>query len=748
MTYVLARAGTSPLDLLRFAAYAGLSLVLPGTLVYRALMARSRWDQPGPGRAARPRSLPGDLAMGTAVGLVLELCAWAVFSWLDLRSLVVAWPVPVVVAFAAVPRLRRHWRAPAGSVRAPLGWSWAVAGVVCLFTAYLAAVFIDRNPILPTSEHTRQYLDLAYQLSLAGEAKHSIPLNLPQVAGEPLYYHWFGYVHMAMMSMVGGIDLPVVALRFAVPGLCALAAVLTAVAGWRISRRPYVGALAATLFFVIAEFNFVHPVTFPFGTQATFVVWHGMSMTYSWVLLIAAIIVLAEVVSHSPSGEVGGQPVPRGVWVLATALLLASSGAKASSLPVIGIGLALTAVALLVPPGRAGGWAGIRAALPGPVIWAGVATVAAQLFALAVLYRFNSYGTSPALMRGLGNYWNRGPERPGVGVLVMVGVFLAFVLSLLLRTAGIVPLLWLRRGRLSPEQWLLVGGGIAGPLLYLVLHQPSGGEEYFTRAGFAFGVLASAWGYALVWDRARLGTRSKWALGVGTLIYAGALVLIQLRYARPAPADDVYSPVLPILGWAGVLLATGAVVALWWRLVSRSWAPLRGRGALVALTAVLAAGAPGLVMDSYKSLQAPNGGAYAPILLPASRVEAARWVRDHSDPDDIIATNVHCLTYRGQVCDARSFWLSAYAERSVLVEGWGFAPRLSGTGLGPFWDPELLALNDAAIYETTEGNLAGLRDRGVRWIVVDREVSQESPALAELARLRFDNGRLAVYQLP
>jgi hypothetical protein len=31
--------------------------------------------------------------------------------------------------------------------------------------------------------------------------------------------------------------------------------------------------------------------------------------------------------------------------------------------------------------------------------------------------------------------------------------------------------------------------------------------------------------------------------------------------------------------------------------------------------------------------------------------------------------------------------------------------------------------------------------------VVDRTVRHESPALAQLARSRFDNGRLAVYEL-
>src|SRR5690606_18064455 len=296
----------------------GLAVILPGTLVYRSLRPRAM-------------TLAEDLAMGAAVGLVLELAAWTVFSALDVRGAVWLWPAFVVVVFAAVPRLRRHWRG-GDYVAVPVGWSWTVAGVVAFFTAYLAAVFIDRNPILPPSERTLQYIDLPYQLSLAGMAKHTFPPELPQVAGEPLHYHWFAYAHMAMTSMVGGIDLPVVALRFAVPGLCALAIVLTAVVGWRVSGRPYVGAVAAVLFFGVGEFNFTHPVTMPFGTQATFVIWHGISMTYSWVLLIAAIAPLAAIVASVGEGAarraLGRDPftalnvkrVPLHAWGLAALL--------------------------------------------------------------------------------------------------------------------------------------------------------------------------------------------------------------------------------------------------------------------------------------------------------------------------------------------------------------------------------------------------------------------------------------------
>ena len=701
---VLVSADTAPVDLLRYAAYVVLALLLPGTLVYRSLRRI-------------PHSLVDDLAMGLAVGLALELPAWALASVLDLRGVLWLWPLAVVVPFAVAPRLRRHWRV-SGYAPAPLGWSWTVAGVVAFFTTYLSSVFLRRNPILPTGEGTRQYLDLAYQLSLAGEAKHQFPLHVPQVAGEPLDYHWFAHAHMASTSLIAGIDLPVVALRLAIPALSALAILLTAVVGWRITGKPFVGAVAAVLFFAVGEVNFTDPVTFPFGTQVTFAVWHGMSMIYSWVLLLALIGVLARIVSSSSEWR---------DYVLAALLMLASSGAKASSLPVVAVALLVTAVALL--------FAGRR--IPWAVVVAGLLAAAAQLAATAVLFRFKSYGLA---VQPFFSFERLTAATPAVLVVV------AFLVNLELRTAGIVPLAWIRRGRLDAAQWFLLGGAVAGPVIYLALESPSDNNQYFTRAGFTFAVLLSAWGYALVLEQARLSRAATVALAVGSAAFVVLLVGLQFVFAGPAPPAD---PLLPLLEWTLLLASVGLVfAAIWGALRPRYRAAVRGRGGVVALTAVLLVGAPGLVMDMRTSERSPNGGAYATVALPRSRVDAARWVRDHSAPGDVLATNVHCLaTGPNGYCDPRSFWLSAYAERRVLIEGWAFAPRVSETSDWTFWDPDLLRRNDAAFTAPTPAGLAFLRDRGVKWLVVDRRVGQESPELAALATLHYDNGRLAVYEL-
>ncbi|MEV0268761.1 hypothetical protein AB0H43_08310 [Hamadaea sp. NPDC050747] len=718
MTALVLAAGTPVAEVARYCAYAVWAVVLPGTLVYRALRPT-------------PRTLVEDVAMGAAVGLTLELVAWAVFSALEVRFLLPGWPLLVVVVFLT-KRLRRHWR-PVGLTPVSLGWAWSLAAIVIFWTLYLYVVFLARNPVIPTSEETRQYLDLSYQLSLAGEAKNHLPLHVPQVAGEPLNYHWFAYAHMAMASLVGGTDLAAVSLRFAVPALCALTIVLTAVVGARISRRPWAGVVAAALFFTVGEVNFTDPVTMPFGTQATFVIWHGMSMIYSWALLVALIGVLVAIITGEWRSWRG--------YLLAALLIAASSGAKASSLPVALAALLLVAVVQVVRTKR----------IPWPVVLLGVLALAGQFFATAVLYRFQTYATDINVFGSLAVFYGppAGEERGWwEQAAITTGVFAAFLLNLELRQAGIVPLLWRSRLRLEPAQWLLLGGALGGVAAYLLLRQLSDGQQYFARAGFAFGVLLSAWGYVEVFERARLSARARWYLGVFAGGLAVATVLAQVAFAGPSTGQRPFDPAVPILRWTFFLLLCGLAGAIVWYALRGSRPGLRGKGGLVVLTAILVIGAPGLVMDMVKSARSPNGGAYYNTTMPRSRVLAARWVREHSRPDDVLATNVHCLpvAYLGR-CDPRSFWLSAYAERRVLVEGWTFAPRIAGDALKPFWDQALLDRNDRVFTDPTPEDLAALKADGVRWLVVDARSGEVSPELAAYADLRHTEGPVSVYEV-
>lgn len=754
----LVATDTALTDIAKYAFYAVWGVVLPGTLVFRSLRRR-------------PFTLVEDLALGAVTGLVLELVAWAVFMALGIGSVALLWPLAVVIPFAAIPGLRRHWRV-SGYTKVPVSWSWAVSGTVALTTGYLYKTYLARNPILPTGDGTRQFLDIPYQMSLAGNAKHNFPLTLPQVSGEPLEYHWFSFVHEAMTSMVGHIDLPVVQLRLMLPALCALTMVVTAVVAWRLSGRAWAGPVAALLIFAIGEFNGT-PAWTPFGSpQTTLMVWASISMTYSQPLLLALIAVAGEGLRRRAADD----PIPafgsRAVYVLVAMFALASCAAKATSIPVALAGLALAGLVVLIQTRR----------IPWAIVIMGALVGATQFFSLAVIFRFKSYGLEVAPFSNLERSW-ADPDnvRSSTTTLVVASlVVYAFLLNTQLRMAGAIPLMWRSRMKLDAVQWFLLGGTVAGPAVYLLLN--GWNSSYFTHAGLAFGVLLSAWGYAEAFDRAKLSKGGKWALGTGSVAFvlflSWAVVFHGVAWQQrvnqaitdlgpgrgsflkafvfpgpgAGPGTGTASGLTAMIAAGLLACAAAAVGAVVWWLVSKRVSALRGRGGIIVLTGALLLGTPTLVNDLRTPGYDPT--VWGSLPLPAGKVNAARWVRSHSAPADVIATNEHCwspndwATPQADCPNRQAFVLSGYSERSVLVEGWAFAPRVMGSGSGEFWDQELLAKNDAAFTNPTPGLLAELRDEhGVRYLFVNRRIAPESPRLGELAGKVFDNGRIGIYEL-
>jgi hypothetical protein len=102
--------------------------------------------------------------------------------------------------------------------------------------------------------------------------------------------------------------------------------------------------------------------------------------------------------------------------------------------------------------------------------------------------------------------------------------------------------------------------------------------------------------------------------------------------------------------------------------------------------------------------------------------------------------------------------VSAYTERRVLVEGWGYTSENARMGAAvpgrsypntlPFWDRALLRRNDAFLASPTRAEALALRRRyGVRWIFTDAASGPVSPQLATVASERFATGPVRVYEI-
>ena len=146
-----------------------------------------------------------------------------------------------------------------------------------------------------------------------------------------------------------------------------------------------------------------------------------------------------------------------------------------------------------------------------------------------------------------------------------------------------------------------------------------------------------------------------------------------------------------------------------------------------------------------------------PLGPSATQAQAAEWLRDHTAPGDLVATNAHCATKNVLGCDARHFWIAGLSERHVLVEGWGYTNTINNlvasTGSNanglPFWDQQKLEDNDLAFTSPTRDNLRLLETKyGVRWLYADPTQTVVSPNLDELATLRFKSADAMIYELP
>jgi hypothetical protein len=135
-------------------------------------------------------------------------------------------------------------------------------------------------------------------------------------------------------------------------------------------------------------------------------------------------------------------------------------------------------------------------------------------------------------------------------------------------------------------------------------------------------------------------------------------------------------------------------------------------------------------------------------------VAVMRWLRSQTGQDDLLATNGHTLTPASDL--QLAFWLAGYTERRVLVESWGYtipyARIMADTGLGfdevPFWDQELLRLNDRAFTDPTTSGLEELhREHGVSWLVLDRRFPSDPEAVSRLLQPAYSRGDYVVYDL-
>lgn len=731
----MTQTGVPPFDLLRYGAYLVLGLALPGTLVLRSLVRQRR-------------SLIEDTTLGTVVGCVIELVALGLASLLGLQHWLGVWPILVIVAFAVVPRLRRHWRrAPGGTEPAlPQLWHWGVASAAAISGALaVRTIGVYRLPPADGS----YYQDLLWHLGIVHSITRSIPPEVPQVSGELLRYHWFSHAQMAAGGLVSGVPDATIVMRLWPTVFTVLAILAAAMLARELSGVWWTGPVAGWVIAIVGVAQIL-PVTAYVNALSL------LSFSQAYVVVIA--LAAATLMVRAFRGERLGAG-----WGVVAGMLVLASGSKPTAVPMLVAGAAAVLVIGLVVDRS---WT--RPALTLLGIGAVILPVSSRLVSgsdsgsTISLFDFMEWvrlyhqltgasfkpATGPILPEGVSDLSARSVE---VLALVLVTQFVPLAAVL----ASVVAFRH-RSVRHDPAAWFLLGIIGSGLTVYLVLSHPALSQLYFLSLAVAFFGPVLAWGMAASVERvpARPAVR---AVIVAAGVVIGWLTALMAKGTTPAvPAgqeSDLQTWTRAILVPIGVVVVVVLVLGLVVVVLRRAGRlPDHVGVALLVPAAVLGAPLVTFVPPVLQGVHAFVRGEVPPVVgglpLPQGGGAALDWLNTHTPEDAVVATNRHCASgVQRDRCASLAFYVSGLGGRQVVLEGWGYTSLTGGLQVATRW-PERLAENDALFTDPSAAGFAKLQDEfGLGWLVADTSAGPVSPWITQYATPRFHAGTVTVYEI-
>jgi hypothetical protein len=685
-----------------------LTQVLPGALVWRLVRPHHGW-------------LVEDLVMGLAVGAALAVPSQIIAVSLGQRWIAAAIPLVLALALVAMPATRAQIRSRSVS---RLPWAWGAVVAVSSIGPLLDVLRAFTTPLRWRGWGTF-YVDVPFHQAVTGELLNHFPPHYPQTGLEPFVGHWFTYVWTAQIATVSSTDLGTLLWRFSPALLMIVTPIGVAVAAMRLSGRAWTGPAAAL-------FAFLLPDVVPWGASTMSSPLHtAMSPTQQLgAFLLAGLVIL---VTLRWRAEASRWSLP--LFVL---LLVITSGTKGSILPVIFAGMLAATVVAVVLRERA-----LRTVAVDTFI-----TAATMIILSKTMFRGLAGQISLDFGKNFAESLGQGIAGPAVtiaGATLFTNGALA-VLTFLLGPMAALGLLSKRTTLRDPLTWLLFGGGAAGLGAMIMLTTAGSSQVYFYRSAESLIAIGAAWGATVLLDRAG----SSRVLTIAGLV-TGVVAFASAHFGLATDSSPGLRVALTALAILLVTIAIGAFAA--------AHATRTGLAGAVGVAAVAMLAAP-----SVAAAQAVVTWEKPPVAVhenPTARainfgdVEALRWLRDNSDPDDVIATNRHCLDAAADRCDRRQFFIGAYAERRVLIEGWAYTNHGSkflaefGYARLPeatFWDPDLLALNDGFIAAPSKARADRLWNLGVRWIVVWPQ-APHADDLTPYARRVHHGATVTIYRL-
>lgn len=725
---ILLNSGVAAGDLGRYGLYLAGAVALPGIFAWRLLLARFHTDEDPP-----PTWLE-DLSLGTIFGFGIQLPVYLVGVWLGVPLLFLVLPAVVLGISLATPGGRRVWALPAG--RVDIRAAWALALVILYGVGWLARNLFFLRP-LSLPPYRTPSIDETFHQALIAELAHRFPPQIPFLLGTPLDYHWFVHAQLAASSWVTRIQSDVMLRQILPATLLALTVLGLAAVGLRLTGRPLVAVVAPAL--LVAGGLYLTGPHYPawefHESYLSKRLVSSPSQTYGFMMALPAILLILEVLRPDRRAS-------RLTWFTLALTLFALAGAKATFIPLFLCGaLALWLLRLIVDRTFDRTVSGLLVLL-----------IIAAIFAQVVLFGGNSGALSfaPFMTVESAVAAQRMADTPVTHVAMAVSLLIGW----LLYGVGVVGLSRQRRWRDPRAIWMLASIP-PGIVVALMFFRSGFSQLWFQRSTAELVLLLSAWGLSYLLPNP-LTTRVALRLAaivatVGLPVYAVSSYLEAGKPDRLVATfpELVYTVTVPVLIFAVYVLL---------RLLRNNGVRVPVPSLAVVVVCVLGIGSTHVYAFAYDTItqRGTPERIYRPLFARGG-VAAATWLARHSSPDDVVATNAHCVDPRGH-CDNRHFWISAYTKRRIVIEGWGYTaatnasavPEIASARL-PVPFPKRLAVNDAAFQTPSAATIRRLANRyGVSWLFVSKEYPVDLAGLSGLTDIvdrRFDNPNYAVFEV-
>lgn len=725
------------------------------------------------------RTWMGMAGQAFGVGIPFTLLGWFFSVLTDWGG--AAWMLSVVVC--ALSLMLSTWRAklsftPEARIN-PLSALALVAAAAVQLKSFMAQ--LNMSQLLPAGSFW--YQDNLWHLGINGLLKNRLIPTFPQVLGEPLNYHWLANAHMAGMELATGLPNDMVLLRLwffpMIVGAGLIAVPLVEMCTRRVYLAPYAGAIVLL------------------APSLRLDNWMGMSQYSAWVpnspsqtlaipfLLMTVYLAVLMIIRFRRTS------MPVAFWVLAIAVFLLAPGAKSSHLPVIAAGALFALVASL----KIAGLRPYRFGL-GAVLALSIAAVGATSF----LFAGSGAGTGLQIgstirrmapwsfVTGVDPYISSGLLLPGVTgisrLFLLGGILVIFLVNFAWIAPGVAAMAAPRLAKNDPSRdessareksslfigeearqvvlWFMLGLGLGGFAACMVVDHDGMSQVYFLYGAMAilacFAIIGTDVALSQIKSSRLPQERGdglerispRWLLTVTIAAgVAGGLLLFNVRPIFRKPSEKwLVGPLVTLEIGVFVLMAVGI-----WALAYLFTTSKAGNRAVkaCAMISLLIAGTVSTVPALWGAPPGRQG-----IVIPQSSVQAATWIRDHTSPDTVIATNSHCLSGKtAPNCDARSFWVSGMSERQTFIEGWAYtaaAHKAHGVdrrsySRQPFSDPQAYEMNERAIGSADPDAIKYLQDRGVTYLFAVTSVSPVSSALNQEADLVYQTKTVRIYRL-